>query len=352
MIVDNESFLNLIYKYYRHFESVPSDLMFQFKSVQSLGLRCIILLMSGLMSIAAFPLYSAEAISPIPLSVKVNTAKAKLGKALYFDKRLSADNSISCSSCHEISKYGTDLRRFSTGINGQLGERNSPTVLNSRYNFTQFWDGRAKSLASQALVPVINPVEMGMTSWDEVISKLKDDAKYKKSFASVFGAEMSADSITDAIAEYEKTLITPNSPFDQFLRGDTKAITAKQKRGYQLFKSYGCVACHQGKNVGGNMFQKLGVLKDIVLEGGTLSNDLGRYNVTRNEWDKRVFKVPSLRLAVKTPPYFHDGSAATIEDAVGVMILFQLGRAVPEADKNAIISFLGSLVGELPKGGE
>jgi len=301
--------------------------------------------------LASSPASGGEPITPLPLSVKVNTAKAALGKTLFFDKRLSVDNTISCASCHELSRgYGTDLRSGSIGVRGQIGDRNSPTVYNAVYNFTQFWDGRADNLAAQALGPVTNPVEMGMPSWDEVSKKLKNDVKYQRAFKSVFGAEMTAANIADAIAEFEKTLTTPNSPFDQYLRGNSAALSKSQKRGYQLFKSYGCASCHQGQNVGGNMYQKFGVLEDIVLQNGTLSNDLGRFNVTKNEWDKRVFKVPSLRLAVKTPPYFHDGSVATIEEAVGVMIKFQLGRAVPAADKKAIIDFLGSLVGEIPEG--
>ena len=325
--------------------------MFYRKTARLSNNRNIAVLISVLMALAAGPLYSDEPITPLPLSVQVNAAKAKLGGALFSDKRLSANNKISCASCHDLSKgHGTDLKQFSTGIDGQLGGRNAPTVYNAVFNFTQFWDGRADSLASQALGPVTNPIEMGMSSWDDVVDKLKGDAAYEKSFKSVYGAKMTAETIVDAIAEFEKTLITSNSSFDQYLRGDKKAITETQKRGYKLFKSYGCIACHQGQNVGGNMYQKFGVLEDIVLQNGSLARDLGRYNVTKNEWDKRVFKVPSLRLAVKTPPYFHDGSIATIEEAVDVMIKFQLGRKVPEADREAIIAFLGSLVGDLPKG--
>jgi len=183
-----------------------------------------------------------------------------------------------------------------------------------------------------------------------VVKKLSDDSQYAKSFQQVYGQSMNEDLIVDAIAEYEKKLITPNSPFDQFLHGNEAAITAEQKQGYELFKAYGCVSCHQGKNVGGNMFQKFGVLKDINLQSGSLNEDLGRYEVTKNEWDKRVFKVPSLRLAVKTAPYFHDGSVPTIEEAVDIMIEFQLGRSVPVSDRSSIIAFLESLVGELPAG--
>lgn len=313
--------------------------------------KILLMIVAGIFSLSGFTVSGNEPITPLPLSVEVNPAKVALGKKLFFDKSLSIDNSISCASCHELANgYGTDSVARSFGVKGQVGKRNSPTIYNSVFNFTQFWDGRADTLATQAMGPITNPVEMGMSSWEDMVDKLKKVDSYVNDFQSVYGSQITQQAVVDAIAEFEKTLITANSPFDQYLRGKQNAISDTEKRGYKLFKSYGCVSCHQGKNVGGNMFQKFGVLKDIVLQGGTLSKDLGRYNVTRNEWDKRVFKVPSLRLAVKTPPYFHDGSVPTIYEAVNVMIKFQLGRDVPEADKQAIIAFLGSLVGELPEG--
>lgn len=291
-----------------------------------------------------------EPIQPLPETVDVNPAKVAIGKKLFFDTRLSADGSTSCASCHDIDQWGAESRSVSEGIKRQLGSRNSPTVFNSAFNFKQFWDGRADDLSHQAEAPVVNPIEMGMASWDDVVTSLKEDAYYTGVFQSVYGQEISKGVIVDAIAEYEKTLITVNAPFDRFLRGDASAITEQQIKGYQLFKSYGCVSCHQGVNVGGNMFQKFGVLEDISMQKGSLSEDLGRYMVTRNEWDKRVFKVPSLRLATKTAPYFHNGSVETIRDAVDIMIKYQLGRGVPEHDIDSIIAFLESLVGEKPKG--
>jgi cytochrome c peroxidase len=292
-----------------------------------------------------------QPITPIPLTVEVNQDKAALGKKLFFETRLSTSNTISCASCHDLGLgFGTDKKQFSEGVDGHIGDRNSPTVYNAVFNFKQFWDGRADDLASQAKMPVVNPLEMGMSSWTEAIANIKNDSHYKSQFDSIYAGEMTEDTIVDAIAEFEKTLITPNSPFDQFLRGDLNAINEEQKKGYSLFKSYGCISCHQGKNVGGNMFQKIGVLKDISLQTGNLNEDLGRYQVTKNEWDKRVFKVPSLRLAVKTPPYFHNGSVKTIEEAVDIMIEFQLGRTVPNSDRDSIIAFLESLVGEIPTG--
>ena len=297
-----------------------------------------------------------EPIQPLPDLVVVNNEKAELGKRLFFETRLSSDGTISCASCHDLEAWGAETSNVSEGVKKALGDRNSPTVYNSFYNFKQFWDGRADSLSHQALEPVVNPVEMGISSWDDAVDKLKHDqtprkdSSYTDVFMSVYGKDVSKELVVDAIAEYEKTLVTINAPFDRFLKGEQNAISDVQKKGYGLFKSYGCVACHQGANVGGNMFQKFGVLNDISGETGTLSQDLGRYNVTKNEWDKRVFKVPSLRLAVNTAPYFHNGSVKTIQEAVEIMIEYQLGRSVPTQDRDAIIAFLGSLVGEKQEG--
>ena len=298
---------------------------------------------------AAAPLALAnEPIEPVPRTLDVDADKARLGRELFFETRLSRDGTVSCATCHDLEAgFGTDLKPVSTGINGQTGNRNSPTVYNAALNFRQFWDGRADDLAAQAVEPIVNPVEMGMRDWDSAVQAIAAVPTYVEKFNSVFGSEVSAEAIQIALAEFQKTLITPNAPFDRFLAGDSGAITDEQKRGYELFKAYGCSGCHQGRNVGGNMFQKFGVLKDINLSSGSLNADLGRYEVTGNEWDKRVFKVPSLRLAVHTPPYFHDGSVATLEEAVEIMIEFQLGRTVPDADKQAIIAFLHSLPGEI-----
>jgi len=292
------------------------------------------------------PVIGKEPIEPIPTNLIIDSEKAALGKKLFNDVRLSKDDSVSCASCHEMGMYGTDNRKVSKGINDQLGKRNSPTVFNAVFNFKQFWDGRADDLHEQAALPVMDPREMAMDSWEDVVSKISKDPEYQHDFNLVFDGELNADTITGAIAEYEKTLVTVNAPFDQYLRGDDAAISDEQKRGYHLFKAFGCSSCHQGVNVGGNMFQKFGVLKDINLKEGGASSDLGRFDVTGNQWDKHVFKVPSLRLAVKTAPYFHDGSIATIEEAVDIMIEYQLGREVDKDDKSAIIAFLGSLVGE------
>lgn len=290
-----------------------------------------------------------EPIQPIPQNLPTDPQKVALGKKLYFDKQLSKDHTVACVSCHELkAAFGTDLSPVSTGINGQKGGRNAPTVYNSALNFAQFWDGRAATLADQAAGPPVNPVEMGMHSWADIVKRLQDDPNYESDFL-VYGGTISEATVTDAIAEYEKTLLLANSPFDRYLAGDTDALNEQEKLGYQRFQQYGCVACHQGRNVGGNMYQKFGILKDIGQSGLSLADDLGRYEVTENEADKHVFKVPSLRLVTKTAPYFHDGSVETLEEAINIMIEYQLGREVPQQDIDAIIAFLGTLVGELPE---
>ncbi|MGH1427574.1 MAG: cytochrome-c peroxidase [Arenicella sp.] len=294
----------------------------------------------------------SEPIEPIPVQLDVDERKVALGRKLFFDKRLSDDNSTSCDSCHDLNQWGAENKAVSNGISQLQGTRNSPTLYNSALNFRQLWDGRANDLAHQVQGVVLSPVVMGMKSWEDAIKKLEADDFYAKESLDIYGKKLDKLVVSDAIAEFEKTLLTPNSAFDRYLKGDQTAITAEQKTGYELFKAYGCSSCHQGANVGGNMFQKFGVLDDISLQNGTLSNDLGRFNVTKNEWDKRVFKVPSLRLATKTPPYFHDGSVKTIEDAVDIMIKYQLGRGVPQEHRDAIISFLDSLVGEKVQGGQ
>jgi len=292
--------------------------------------------------------FAAEPISPIPQYLPHDPLKAALGKQLFSDPRLSKDDSLSCESCHFLDRAGVDFVDRSRGINGKINKRNSPTVYNSALNFRQLWDGRAETLEVQAMMAVKSPNVMGMPSWDAVAEKLSEVDAYKKRFDRLYGV-LNGKNIQHAIAEYERTLLTPNAPFDRYLKGDNNAISPLARRGYQYFKSYGCVSCHQGANVGGNLFQKLGVLKDINRLDG-FGSDLGRFNVTGNEWDKRVFKVPSLRLVTLTPPYFHDGSVQTLREAIDIMTEFQLGRQVPERHKDAIVEFLKTLPGEWPVG--
>jgi len=295
---------------------------------------------------AAAPLLD-EPIQPVPLTLKQDPARAEIGRLLFRDTRLSGNGRISCASCHDISKGGGDGRDRSVGLHGGLTSVNAPTVLNAALNFKQFWNGRAESLEAQADHVMQNPVEMG-SQWAEVVQKVSQDPKYKAAFAASYKDGVTKANIQNAIATFERTLITPNSRFDKYLRGDANAITAAEKAGYAKFKQYGCVACHQGVNVGGNMFQKFGVMGDYFAKRGNPTEaDLGRYLVTKVESDKYVFKVPSLRNIALTAPYFHDASAKTLDEAVDIMFRYQLGRVASKEDKEAIIRFLNTLTGEL-----
>ena len=291
-----------------------------------------------------------EPITPLPSlkSLNLDERKIQLGEKLFFDTRLSKDNTVACVSCHAIDKDGADGRRTSVGIRLQEGPINAPTVFNSGFNFRQFWDGRAASLESQIDGVVHNPKEFD-SSWPEILLKFiprfGSDSPLVAEFRAVYSDGMNERNAKDAIATYERSLITP-SRFDRYLLGDGSAISADEKNGYQLFKQYGCVACHQGVNVGGNMFQKFGVFNQYFERRGNINTaDFGRFNVTKRETDRFVFKVPSLRNVALTAPYFHDGSAKTLNEAVDVMFLNQIGRPAPEEDKRLIVLFLRSLTG-------
>jgi cytochrome c peroxidase len=291
-----------------------------------------------------------EPIKPLPLEHNQDAAKVALGERLFHDVRLSVDNSISCASCHILSKGGVDSLALSPGVNGKIGVINAPTVYNSGFNLAQFWDGRAHSLEAQASGPVHNPLEMG-SNWKQVLSKLGKDSDYAAIFSRLYPDAMTPDNIVDAIASFERTLITTNAPFDRWLRGDKTALTEQELHGYRLFKGYGCIACHQGTNVGGNMYQQMGIMGDYFAdrEGEVSEPDEGRYNVTGDEADRHHFKVPSLRLASLTAPYFHDASADTLDKAIQVMAKYQLGRQIPSQEREAIAAFIKSLTGRHPK---
>ncbi len=287
-----------------------------------------------------------EPIKPIPEQIDVDPGKVELGRALFHDTRLSKDGTISCASCHDLASGGDDGRRVSIGVDGKLGMINSPTVFNAGFNFKQFWDGRSDTLEDQADAPIQSAIEMG-SIWPDVVAKLYMDEGYPQQFEAIYPDGITRTAIKDAIAEFVRSLITPNGRFDRWLRGDTAALTREEERGYRLFKQYGCVSCHQGVNVGGNMFQVFGVLNDYFRRRGNITDaDLGRYAVTGNEEDRHAFKVPSLRMAAMTAPYLHDGSAATLRDAVDAMFEFQLGREAPEQDKDDIVAFIKTLAGE------
>ena len=291
--------------------------------------------------------FCVEPLEPLPERLDVDTAKAALGSRLFHDPRLSGDGTISCASCHDLASGGDDGRVVSVGVGGKAGLVNSPTVFNVRFNIAQFWDGRAETLEDQIDGPIQNEIEMA-TMWPDVVTKLEDDGEYPGLFEAVYpGQPISRKTIRNAIAEFMASLITPNSRFDRWLKGDEQALSRMEKHGYELFKRYGCASCHQGRNVGGNMFQVFGVINDYFRKRGNITKaDMGRYNVTGNEEDRHAFKVPSLRMAAHTAPYLHDGSAATLRDAVDAMFEFQLGRAAPDADKEAIVAFIKTLAGE------
>ena len=292
---------------------------------------------------------TAEPIKPVPIMTEVNEAKVELGRRLFHDPKLSKNNTISCATCHDLSAGGDDGQVVSTGIEGRTGFVNSPTVFNSGFNFKQFWDGRAHTLNDQIDGPLQSRIEME-SIWPDVVTKLFQDEDYPRMFQENYpdaAQTISRENIKDALAEFMGSLMTPNSRFDQWLGGNTGALNEQEKEGYALFKRYGCVSCHQGANVGGNMFQVFGVINDYFRKRGNITDaDLGRFNVTGNEADKHAFKVPSLRMAAHTAPYLHDGSAKTLRDAIDAMFEFQLGREAPDEDKEAIVAFIKTLAGE------
>lgn len=295
--------------------------------------------------------FASEPIQPVPESMPIDAKKAALGEKLFFEKRLSGDGNLNCASCHDFAKGGADGQVTATGIHGQKGPINVPTVFNSVFNHTQFWDGRAKDLAAQAAGPVMNPLEMGSKRWDEVADKLRQSPSYEPEFQDAFNSPViNQDTITAAIAEYEKTLITPDSPFDMYLKGIDSAISQQAKHGYQLFKDMGCASCHNGVGIGGISFAKMGLEGDYFKDrlNKVLTNaDEGRFNVTHNDEDRFFFKIPLLRNIALTAPYFHDGSAKTLKKAVEVMVKYQTPyQKLSDQDVDDIVAFLHSLTGK------
>ncbi len=285
-----------------------------------------------------------EPISPIPEVTGLDEKKITLGKRLFNDKNLSVNGTISCNTCHNLLNYGVDSLPKSIGTNGLLNKRNSPTVLNSGLLFSLSWDGRHQSLEEQVSAPLLSPNEMA-SNWKKVISYLSNDPYYKKVFKDSYDHLPSKENISHAIAEFERSLLTPNAPFDLFLKGDLNAIDSNTKKGYQLFKSYGCVSCHQGVAIGGNLYEKLGISIPYFNESTDKKIDLGRYEITGVESHKFKFKVPSLRNIVKTAPYLHDGSIATLPEVVDIMAKYQLGIDLSKQENMYIVMFLESLSG-------
>lgn len=287
---------------------------------------------------------SKEPIQPIPISFDYDSAKIELGKKLFFEPRLSKSGWISCNSCHNLSTGGADNLPSSIGHKWQFGPINAPTVLNAKFNLAQFWDGRAKDLKEQAKGPVANPMEMA-SNHELAVNVLQSIPEYVQWFKEVYKDEkITIDNVADAIAAFEETLTTPNSRFDWWLKDYDDKITDAEKDGYALFKDKGCVNCHNGFGVGGTSFQKFGVVKPYDKDTQTL----GRYNVTKDEKDKYVFKVPLLRNIELTAPYFHGASTWSLREAVHIMAEYQLGLKLTDDETCKIVAFLKTLTGDQP----
>lgn len=314
-----------------------------------IGRVAVLAVISAATSVQADDTQWKAAFAPLPDSAETaeyptTPERVALGKSLYLDTRLSKNNKMSCNSCHNLSTFGVDNEPTSPGHEGKRGGRNSPSSFNAALHVAQFWDGRAKDVEAQALGPILNPGEMGMESEQQVVDRLKADPKTVEAFKKAFPGEaepLTYANVGKAIGAFERTLITP-SRFDAFLKGDQKALTPAEMAGGKLFVETGCTACHMGSTVGGQMYQKLGLVKEYD------TKDMGRFEVTKNEADKKMFKVPSLRNVAKTGPYFHDGSVKTLNEAVSLMAEYQLGKQLSKEQVASIVTFLGSLTGKAP----
>lgn len=289
-----------------------------------------------------------EPIRPIPPAPLADPHLLELGKRLFHDERLSADGSTSCATCHDIAAGGDDGLPTSTGVAGSLGAVNAPTVLNAVHNFRQFWDGRAADLMEQADGPLLDAGEMGWSDWDALLSEIKRHPDLLELFDRAFGAPPNRERVLEALVAYETALVTPNAPFDRWLRGDRSALSPEARAGYLEFKRVGCIACHQGVNVGGNMFQRVGRVQASPFEDpGRAAYNLGRFRQTGVQSDRFRFKVPSLRNIELTAPYLHDGSLEDLPSTIQFMAEHQLGERLDGERVARIAAFLGSLTGEL-----
>lgn len=290
-----------------------------------------------------------EPIAPLPLASNENPAKVTLGERLFGDARLSRDRSMSCATCHRFDRGGADGLPVARRADGTLLARNTPTVFNAGFNYFFNWDGSTETLEDHAEKLMLNPDVMD-TDWLELLERLRADPSYDAAFKAAYPDGLTKASVLDAVAAYERSLVTPNSRFDQYLRGRREALTEEERQGYRLFKSYGCVACHQGTNIGGNMFQRFGIFpysRAPAYPGQPDDRvDYGRFQVTRVERDRHVFRVPSLRNVALTAPYFHHGKAATLEAAVDTMAQVQLGKTLAPGEIELIVRFLHTLTGE------
>ena len=299
---------------------------------------------------------AGEPVEVIPDYVETNPAKVALGKKMFNDTRISLDNTISCATCHVLEDGGADHadERVSEGINGLQGTVNSPTVFNAVFNIDQFWNGRAHTLAEQAAAPPINPVEMGDQTWEQIIERLCQDASLVAEFKAIYPEEgLTEATVTDAIEEFEKTLITPNDKLDRYLKGDKNAMSTKELAGYQAFKANDCATCHYGKTLGGQSFELMSKYGDYFADRKQSRPDIayndddnGLYSFTGKAEDMHKFKVPNLRNISKTAPYYHDGTIESLEEAVRLMFHYELGKTVTDEQVASITTFLKALDGE------
>ena len=293
--------------------------------------------------------------NPIPVVAEnpdnpLTEAKVALGKALYYDTRLSEDGTVSCNSCHDLATFGVDNEPTSDGVGGQVGDRNSPTVLNAAFHQSQFWDGRAKDVEEQAGMPILNPVEMAIPSKEFLVDRLSATEDYPPMFAAAFPDQeepLTYRNIEKALGAFERTLITP-SRFDAYLEGDNEALTDQELAGLETFIELNCTTCHNGVNLGAHSFQKFGLMADYWEHTGSEKVDEGRFAVTEDEADRYVFRVASLRNVAETAPYFHDGSVESLAEAIQVMVNVQLGLDLSEEEIESLAAFLETLSGEVP----
>lgn len=318
-----------------------------------------------LSSIVALPVYAGQwqalpDTPPIPADNPQTEAKIELGKTLFFDPRLSSTNTVSCNSCHNVMEGGDDDRPVSIGVEAQRGGRGAPTVWNSAFLSVQFWDGRAPTLEAQAKGPVTNPIEMGLKDWDEAMTRLKSIPGYAPKFQAAFGEDnpMTADNTAKAIAAYERTLITPNSPYDSYVKGNKTALTEQQIRGMNSFAKLGCTSCHTGANFSGPQLPiGIGWFMRFPTYIGSkydkkyrLLEDKGLYEVAKKDANnKHIWRVPTLRNVALTAPYFHNGAVRTLEEAVRVMAKTQLNKDLSDEQVQDIEAFLNGLTGEFPE---
>ncbi len=294
---------------------------------------------------------AGEPIAPLQPSEATDAAKVSLGEILFHDARLSGAGTVACASCHDLDAGGDDGLERPAGADGKPLDFNAPTIFNVSRNFRLNWRGEFRRIEEQNEAALLDPNLMG-ANWNELLPKLQGDAGYVRRFAAAYDSAPTRDSVLDALASFQRSLITVDARFDRHLTGEKGVLTSGELRGYELFKEYGCIACHQGANVGGNLFQRFGIFADPFADRASEDDsDLGRFTVTGLEQDRHVFRVPSLRNVALTAPYFHDGRTASLEEAIGIMARTQLGRQLPRDDVAAIARFLNTLTGEYRRQG-